>query len=133
MMSITATAKYLPAPRLAIVTASDGRRCVCGGIASQEAAEAAAQDAVARWNAADAEAAAREAEREAKRQAWDADRAAEEIAQKIAKAAAVPSFSKALVFLKLIKHKETCPLFDEVLVEMERLRDADAKAEEEDR
>ena len=125
-MSLTATAKWIPPARTAIVTASDGRRCAMGNVATQADVENAISFAVARWEAEDDAAEQARQEAEARRQAWDADRAAEEIAQRVAKAAALPSFTKALAFLKLVKHKETVPLFDEVLAEMERLRDADA-------
>lgn len=123
-MALTATAKWIPPARVAVVTASDGRRCTMGNVATQADVQAAIDFALARWTAED-EAAAREAaEREARRQAWDADRAAEAVKQAVAKAAATPHFAGSLAFLKLVKHKETVPFFDEVLAEMKRLRDA---------
>lgn len=123
-MAITATAKWIPPARVAVVTASDGRRCTMGNVATQADVQAAIDFALARWTAEDEAAAQEAAEREARRQAWDADRAAEAVKQAIAKAAATPHFAGSLAYLKLIKHKETCPYFDEVLSEMERLRDA---------
>ena len=125
-MSLSATAKWIPPARVAIVTASDGRRCTMGNVATQADVDNAISFAVARWTAEDEAAAQEAAQREARRQAWDADISAEAIAQAVAKAAATPSFTKALAFLKLVKHKETVPFFDEVLSEMERLRDANA-------
>jgi hypothetical protein len=123
-MSLTATAKWIPPARVAIVTASDGRRCTMGNVATQADVQNAIDFAVARWTAED-EAAAREAaEREARRQAWESDISAEAVKQAVAKAAATPHFAGSLTFLKLIKHKETCPYFAEILAEMERLRDA---------
>lgn len=123
-MSITASAKWIAPARVAIVTASDGRRCTMGNVATQADVQNAIDSALARWTAEDEAAAQEAAEREARRQAWDADISAEAVKQAVAKAAATPHFAGSLTFLKLVKHKETVPFFDEVLAEMERLRDA---------
>lgn len=123
-MALTATAKWIPPARAAVVTASDGRRCTMGNVATQADVQAAIDFALARWTAEDEAAEAARREAEARRQAWDADRAAEAVKQAVAKAAATPHFAGSLTFLRAIKHKETCPYFAEILAEMERLRAA---------
>ena len=113
-MSLTATAKYIPPARIAIVTASDGRRCTMGNVATEAEVQAAIDFAVARWEAADAA----EAERKAERQRAIS---AEGVAQAVAKAAATPKALSFLTFLRVIQYKETCPYFDEIRSELDRL------------
>ena len=75
-----------------------------------------------------AEEEAKEAAAEARRQERQSAINAEAVAQAIAKAAATPNATKFLAFLKLIKYKDTCPLFAEIRAEMDRLQ-AEAEAD----
>lgn len=91
------------------------------GAKTAEAAEVRRQELLA-------EAEAKETEAETKRQERQSAINAEAIAQAIAKAAATPNATKFLAFLKLIKYKDTCPLFAEIRAEMDRLQ-AEAEAD----
>ena len=117
-----ATAKWIPVANLAMVTGEDGRKACVQGILSQAEADDAATATAARWEAEDAAEAARQSEHKRKVDA-------EAIAQKIAKATATPHFAAALTFLRLIKFKETCPYFDEIRAELDRLAQDDWEVE----
>lgn len=87
---------------------------------TQEAAEARRLELLA-------EAEAKEEEADARRKARQEEIDAEAIARKAAKAIATPHFAGSLTFLKIIKYKDTCPYFDEIFAEMDRLQaEADA-------
>ena len=73
----------------------------------------------------EAKAAAKEAAAAARRQAISA----ESVAQAIAKAAATPKALSFLTFLRLITYRDTCPYYDEIKAEMDRLA-AEAEAAE---
>lgn len=86
----------------------------CMGISSAEAAEAKRLEILAELEAKEAE----EAEdRQERQRAIDA----EAVAQAIAKAAVTPKALSFLTFLRLIKYKETCPYFDDIRTELDRL------------
>jgi len=113
-----ATAKWFPGALLAMIHGEDGRQACVTGIRSKAEADAAATATAARWEAEDAAEAERETEHKRKVDA-------EAIAQKIAKATATPHFAASLTFLKLIKYRETCPYFDEIRTELDRLANDD--------
>ncbi len=99
-------------------------RKMCLGITSAEAAEAKRLEILA-------EEEQKEANREARRQERQRLIDAEAVARAVAKAAATPHFAGSLTFLKLIQYKATCPYFDEIKAEIDRLQ-AEADAEEQD-
>ncbi len=113
-----ASATWYPGASLAMIHGEDGRQACVVGIHSQEEAEAAATATAERWDAEDAAEAERKSEHKSRVDA-------EAIKQAVAKATATPHFLASLTFLKLIKYRDTCPYFDEIRAELDRLAQND--------
>lgn len=102
-----------------LVNGTDHRFCM--GIADSIAAETQRLAILAEENA-------KEAAHQQRWNEWDAARAAEWIARAAARVAVAPSAASFLAFLKLVHHKESVPLLDEIRTEIARLDEEEKEA-----